>query len=216
MVATRLLFRKLAPLPSSEVFLALADVIFLVSLLVVVEIARRAFARASRIAWNVGTLVVVGIGVAVLVLWGAWPSLKTLLAGSTLAHLRLMQLVAQKGDLFVDVLTVLLCILVAFAGRRFNAGWRSHTQQILLGLSTMSIAQLIVRALWQAIERSGVPHSQGEYLRITGLQDKIINANSVVFIAATLWWIVWLWLDEPGSRPVEALPVEDLTQGDDL
>ena len=210
MVANRLLFNKLAPLTSSEVFLALADVIFLVSLLVVVEMARRAFARASRIAWIVGALAVAGIGVAVLALWGPWPSLKTALAGSTLAHLRLMQLVAQKGDLLVDVLTVQLCMLVAFAGRRFNAGWRSHTQQIILGLSTMSVAQLIVRALWQAIERSAAPHSQAEYQRIGDLQDKIINANTVVFFAVTLWWIVWLWLDEPGSKSAEALPANDL------
>jgi len=29
------------------------------------------------------------------------------------------------------------------------------------------------------------------------LITKLWNANKMVYIAALLWWIVWLWLDEP-------------------
>ena len=70
---------------------------------------------------------------------------------AALACLRLMQLFAQKADLLADVLIIQLGLLVVLFGRRFKAGWRSHTQQIVIGLSTASIAQLAVRVIWQEI-----------------------------------------------------------------
>ncbi len=38
-----------------------------------------------------------------------------------------------------------------------------------------------------------------------GLQEKFFNADSVVFLAALVWWIVCLWIDEPGSKAAGAL-----------
>jgi len=55
----------------SSIFLTLAVVEALVTLLVVVEIARRAFARASRRAWIIGTLALLAVGAAVLAEWGS-------------------------------------------------------------------------------------------------------------------------------------------------
>ena len=98
MVASRLLYGKMAPIVSSEIFLALALVAAIVALLVVVEMARRAFSNASRVAWITSTLVLLAVGGVVLALWGPWPSAKTLFAGSTLGVLRLLQLVAQKAE----------------------------------------------------------------------------------------------------------------------
>ena len=66
-------------------------------------------------------------------------------------------------------------------GRRFNAGWRSHTQQIVIGLSTASIAQMGVRGIWQPIAMHAAPHTQAEYERVMGIQEKLYNANSVNF-----------------------------------
>jgi hypothetical protein len=200
MLASRLLFGKMAPLTSSEIFLTLADIGAVVSLLVVVELARRGFRRARRTAWIAGTVVFLAIAITVVVLWGPWPPWHTLAGHSKLANLRWMQLAAQKLDLLDDLLIIELGLLLAFVGRRFHAGWRSHTQRIVLGLSTASIAQLIVRVVLQKIASSPPPRSQEEYLRITGMQDKLINANSVVYLVVIVWWIVCLWMDEPGSR----------------
>jgi hypothetical protein len=200
MLASRLLFGKMAPLTSSEIFLTLADVEVIVSLAVVVELARRALARASRTAWIAGSFVFLAIAVTVLVLWGPWPAWQTVGARSALAHLRFMQLIAQKGDLLNDVLIIELSLLLAFVGRRFKAGWRTHTQQIVLGLSTGALAQLVVRIAWQKIANGPPPRNQEEYLRITGLQDKLFNANSVVYFVVIVWWIVCLWINEPGPK----------------
>jgi hypothetical protein len=215
MLASRLLFGRMAPLTSSEIFLTLADINAVVSILVVVEMARRAFKGASRTAWIAGAAVMLAVAATVVVLWGPWPARQTVFARSTLADLRLMQLVAQKTDMIINFLLIELCVLVAFFGRRFHAGWRSHTQKIVIGLSTVSIAQLLVRFGLQELSKAPPPQTQQAYMHLMGLQEKLLNTNSVVFLAVLIWWIAWLWLDEPGT--VSALPVElagkPLTQG---
>jgi len=104
-------------------------------------------------------------------------------------------------------------------GRHFKAGWRSHTQQIAIGLSTVAIAWLSVQGIWQVIAKSVHPHSQEEYERLIGLGGKLVNANKVVYIAVLVWWIVCLWFDEPGTAALEAaspaaeyLPVPETPQ----
>ncbi len=75
-----------------------------VGLMVVVELARRAFGPVSRRTWIIGTVVLLAIGMGVLAMWGPWPARKMLTIDSPLAVLRLMQLIAQKGDLLVNLL----------------------------------------------------------------------------------------------------------------
>jgi hypothetical protein len=218
MLASRLLFGKMAPLTSSEIFLVLADIGAIISFLVVVEMARRAFAggsrAASRASWIVGTLVLLAVAAAVVVKWGPWPPKETVFAHSLLADLRLMQLVAQKGDLLIDILIVELGLLVAFCGRRFNAGWRSHTQRIVLGLSTASLAQIAVRIGMQLIANAPAPQNQQQYEHLTGLQEKLYIANSVVFLVVVIWWIVCLWIDEPGTKPAAIQEEASLPEAD--
>ncbi|HEV2487594.1 MAG TPA: hypothetical protein VGT08_18885 [Terracidiphilus sp.] len=215
LLASRMLFERMAPITTSAIFLTLAIVEALVVLVVLVELARRAFSGASRIAWIIGMLAMLAGGAAVLATWGPWPPWKTLTAESTLAVLRLMQLVAQKTDLLGDVLTIELGLVVVLFGRRFKAGWRSHTQQIVVGLSTAAIGQMAMRGIWQAIALHAVPHSQAEYEHVIGLQEKLYNANSVVFLAVLVWWIVCLWIDEPGTKIAATAEAEASAPGPD-
>ena len=117
-----------------------------------------------------------------------------------------MQLVAQKTDLLSDVLTVELGLLVVLFGRRFKAGWHSHTQQIVIGLSTTSIAQMGMRGIWQQIALHAAPRSQAEYEHVIGLQEKLYNASSAIFLAVLVWWIVCLWINEPGTESAVEVP----------
>lgn len=198
-LASHLLLGRMSPLVSSQIFLVMSDIASIVSLLLVVEIARRAFTGAKRNAWIAATLIMLALVAVVLVEWGPWPSRKTLFAASTLAAMRFMQLFAQKADLAADLLFVQLGILVVLFGRRFHAGWRSHTQQIVIGLSTVSISQLVVRLVWQHIAMHTTIHSQAEYQKVMTLQGRIYHANNAIYLAALVWWIVWLWFDEPGA-----------------
>jgi len=119
-----------------------------------------------------------------------------------------MQLLAQKGDLLVALLTVGLGLLVVLFGRRFKAGWRSHAQMIAIGLSTVAIALLALQATVQSIIQTAHPHSQQEYERIVGLVGNLVNANKLVYLCALLWWIVWLWRDEPGAAQAVQIPAD--------
>lgn len=199
LVTSRLLYGRMPQLTMSAIFVVLAVLSSIVGLLVVVELARRAFSRAPRRAWMVWALILLAIGGSVLALWGKWPAFKTLAVNTPIALLGVMQLFAQKAGMLVDVLTVALGLLVVLFGRRYGAGWRSHAQQIVIGLSTASIGQMAIQAIWQIIAKTAAPHSMEEYQRVVGLREKLFNANSVVYIVVLIWWIVCLWIDEPGT-----------------
>jgi hypothetical protein len=189
------------------IFISMAFVAAVVGLLVVLEVARRAFAGAQPRTWAIGVFVLLAVAGGVLAVWGPWPARKDLAFDSPFAVLKLMQLAAQKGDLLIDLLTVQLGLLVVLFGRRFKAGWHSHTQRIVIGLSTVAASWLLVEGVWQAIAMTAHPHSQEEYERLIGLGGKLVNANKVVFILALVWWIACLWVDEPGMAPAASEPV---------
>lgn len=203
MLAEKLVAGRLAPLISTEVFLVLADLGVVVALLLAIELARRAFSSAGPLAWAAGGVALLGGAAAVIAFWGQWPPAKTVFDPSTLGHLRLMQLIAQKGDLFNEVLAVELFALVVVAGRRFKTGWRSHAQQILVGISTNSTMLIVARVIWETMARNA-PRTQDGYNHMMDLQTHLMNADGVVVLAVTIWWIVCLWIEEPGAASVAA------------
>ena len=206
---TEVLLSGRLPIPVlRSVFITMALVAALVSLMVILEIARRAFGTVKRITWINATLAVITVGVIVLMFWGPWPSAADLKVDSPIALLKLIQFVAQKLDTLVSVMTVELGLLIVLFGRQFKAGWRSHTQQIAVGLSTVAIAWLAIQASWETIARTLHPASRQEYERVIALGGKLVNANKVVFILVLIWWIVCLWIDEPGTAQTEALTGE--------
>jgi hypothetical protein len=198
MLVARLLFPRLPQLTVAEIYLPMADISAIVSLLVVVEIARRAFAGAGRRVWMAATVLLLAVGGAVLALWGVWPSFKTLFAASLISALRVMQLFAEKADLLSNVLIILVGLLVVLFGRNFKAGWHSHTQQLAIGLSMASIAQLTIRGVVEHI--GNAIHSQADYTRAIGLRSSLNTANGIFYLVVLLWWIVCMWIDEPGTE----------------
>jgi hypothetical protein len=178
---------------------------------VVLEMARRAFGRVSHRVWIAWILVLAFLGAVVLAKWGVWPAWESIAFDTPLARLGMMQLVAQKLGLLADVLTIALALLVVLFGRRYGAGWRSHVQQILIGLSTASLAQLAAQTIWQVITKTAAPHSMAEYERIMGLREKLFNANSVVYLLVLIWWIVCLWIDEPATAPAAVATAQQET-----
>ncbi|MGP8252875.1 MAG: hypothetical protein ACLQHF_12630 [Terracidiphilus sp.] len=203
MLAQKLVANRFAPLISTEIFLVLADLGVVIALLLAVELARRAFSAAKWPAWVVGSLVLLGGAAAVIAFWGQWPPAKMAFDPSTLGHLRLMQLIAQKGDLFNQVLAVELFALVVIAGRRFKTGWRSHTQQILAGISTSSAMLIAARVIWETMAHNA-PRTPDGNNHMLDLQAHLQNAYSMVVLAVMVWWIVCLWIDEPGAASVAA------------
>lgn len=204
LLASRLLYGKMAPISFYELFIPLADLTAIVNLLVLVEVARRSFVGLSRRAWIIFTPILFAVAGGVVAVWGPWPAMKTLSAGTVLALLGGLQLFSLKSELLLNVLTAELGLLVLFFGRRYTAGWRTHAQGILIGLSTASIAQLTRDGVWQLIALKATAHSQAEYDRLVGLHEKLFNANEVVFLVAIVWWIGCLWLDDRGNLDAQS------------
>jgi hypothetical protein len=203
-LAARLLYHRLPLVLTEEIFLTLADLAAIASLLVVIEIARRAFEGAERKMWIAGALGLLAVGAVVLIFWGPWPSFKTLTAASGLAALRFMELFAQKANLLADVLFVQLGLLVVVFGRNFKAGWHSHTQQLSIGLAMSSLAQLAIRGTLQHVATQVTIHSQDDYNRVMSLMNSLTNASGIIFIVVLVWWIVCLWSDEPGTKAADS------------
>jgi hypothetical protein len=206
LLSSRMLLGRMPTVTLSAIFIVMADLAAIVGFLVVVEMARRAFAPVKRSTWYSGALAVLIVGGGILAAWGPWPAWKTLSANSFLAVLQLMEVGAQKLDILVDLLTVQLGLLVMLFGRRCGAGWRTHTQRIVIGLSTASTAQLAVEVILQLIARSAKPHSQAEYDHLVNLSNRIVNANGALYVAVVVWWIVCLWIEEPGVITADGRP----------
>jgi hypothetical protein len=204
LLAEELLANRTAPLLYQEIILALGDVAVIVGLLVLVEVARRAFAGAKRSMWIVNSAGVLLVAGGVVVELGQWPALKDLDWKTTPGMLRLMQLVALKGEMLESLLAIELGLLVVLFGRHFKGGWRSHAQQIAIGLSTKAITLLTLQQVVLMIIKSAHPHTQAEYQRVVGFIGRLSNATTLLYLALVLWWIVWLWLDEPGTTETPA------------
>lgn len=195
LLVAKLLSGRLPQMTFAAIIIVMLDVAAFVSLMVVVEMARRAFGSARRSSWLAGALSLMALGAVVLRYWGTWPAWKELTSSPPL---QVLEFLAQKAGLLADVETIGIGVLIVALGYRCGAGWRSHVQRIAIGLSTASLAQVSVEALWQAIARSAVVHEMNTYNRLIHLRDRLFNANSAVYIAVLIWWIVVLWKDEPG------------------
>jgi hypothetical protein len=207
LLTNRLLHDKLPPITMGAVSITLANLSALVGLLVMVEMARHAFRKASPKAWLAWGLVLFAIGGIVIWKWGPWPNFKALAFDTTIAKLQFMQLLAVKSSLFTHVLAILLGILVVAFGSRYGAGWRSHVQRIMIGLSTASLSQLTAQGVFEIVVHHTTIDSRPKYEHLINLQEKLLNGNSVVYILVIIWWIVSLWIDEPGAQRPTAVPV---------
>jgi hypothetical protein len=93
------------------------------------------------------------------------------------------------------LLTVGLGLLVVLFGRRYKAGWRSHTQSIVIGLFALAVSLL---ALEVVVMRT-FHFTQAQSESVMRLRFSFAFAHELMFLVALVWWIVWLWLDEPGA-----------------
>ena len=220
LLASRLLMGRLPTLTINTIIFVLGSLEMLAGLLVLVELARKTFAGATRRNWIIGAVALMVFGGAVLAVWKPWLPWQKLVANPQVAVLNVMLAVAVprdtllvarglgKGNLLVSCLTVGLAIVIVVFGRRFHAGWRSHKQQIIIGLSGIAISWLSVQGAWQIVATTVQIHSRAQYEQVLGFGDKLINANRTVYLAALIWWIVCLWIDEPGTETAAAIPAQ--------
>ena len=201
LLSSKLLFGRLPQMTMVELIIITAVIGVILGLLVLVELSRKAFKGIRRPAWINGAMGAIIIGAVVVKFWGAWPNWDQVKHGSPF---QLLQLFAQKGSLLVDVENIVVGLLIVVFGFRYSAGWRTHVQRIAIGLSTASIAQLAIQGSWDSIAHHVSPKSMEEYNHVIAMREHLFNANSAIYVAVLVWWIVTLWMEEPGSKPVGA------------
>ena len=149
--------------------------------------------------WLGWTLVTIGLAIGAVWLWGPWPTWQALSAEPKQMPLLLVVLTALKSQLFVAIVTVEVALLLRIFGKRFGSGWKSHDQQIALGLSTYALGFLVVQATTDTIKRTVHLSSRDQYEHIVRLFSNLDNGRFALWLLVILWWIFWLWRDEPGS-----------------
>jgi hypothetical protein len=203
-----LLTGRMSAFPLQMIFISLAGLAAIASVLVAVEVARRAFGEAPRNVLISGLVALLVVAGALMAFYSPWPTFKDLNFDSPLAVLRLTQIAVQKIDMLADLLVLQLGVLIVVYGRRFKAGWRSHTQSIAIGLSVVSLSWLAIQAIWLHIAKNAHPTTREEYEHIVAFGTTLVNTNKGVYVAVLIWWIVWLWLDEPGATTTATIPAE--------
>jgi len=174
-------------------------------LLVLIELLRSVFANCkagiflNAKGWVGWTLVTVGVAAGGVWLWGPWPAWKALTADPKETPLLLTVLSALKSQLFLALLTVEAGLLMRVFGRRFRSRFKSHPQQIMLGLSTYALGFLAVQATTDIIKHTVHLTSRAEYQHIVKLFSNFDNARFALWFLVLVWWIVWLWRDEPAA-----------------
>jgi hypothetical protein len=182
----------------------------ILGILVLVELTRQVFSRGKgglvlkARGWLGWSFITAALSIAAVWAWGPWPVWQALKAEPAQLPLLITVLVGLKGELFVGLLTVQVGLLLLIFGRRFGYNWRSHPQQIALGLSTNALGFLAVQAISESIKRTVHLTSRAEYNRVVHLLTNLDNARNAIWLLVLVWWIVWLWRDEPSSTVAQA------------
>ena len=222
LIADHLLHGKLTNLAffwQSDTLILLETVI---GILVLVELSRHVFSncRAGVIlnakGWVGWTLVTVGLALAAVWAWDPFQVWTNLHSDPNHVPLLVVALGAVNGQLFLAIFTVEVGLLMRIFGRRFGSRFTSHTQQVMLGLSTYALGFLAVQSTTDIMKHTLHLTTRAEYEHVMKLFANMDNARFALWFLVLVWWIVWLWREEPGVAfrlttdevPVEAVPAD--------
>jgi hypothetical protein len=114
----------------------------------------------------------------------------------------------MKAQLFLSIVTVEVALLLRIFGKRFGSGWKSHDQQIALGLSTYALGFLAVQATTDIVKHNLHLTSREQYEHIVRLFTNLDNGRFALWLLVLIWWIVWLWRNEPGDSATASATAE--------
>ena len=160
----------------------------------------------SPLAWQGWSFLLLVVAGVALFYWGQWPDLHAMKANPQTYPLLITVVIALKSELFTDILAILVGILVILFGPRFGNGFKSHPVAIMIGLSTTAMARLAVERITDSIKVSQKITNREQYEHILRLFTNLDNARLAVWLLAIVWWIYWLWRDEPGGGIVAQEP----------
>jgi hypothetical protein len=121
-------------------------------------------------------LAIAGTVIAAVVSWGVNPTLPTTLDNWI-----------EKGNLFASMLVAQLLFATSLASSRLGLAWRHHVMGIATGWMLWAAVSLFVEAAYSYFG----PNWHGVILD---------DVRILAFQAATIYWMVIMWLPEPKER----------------
>ena len=193
---------------------------WILRIFVLVEVARRIFSTGKGglilkpRGWAGWTMLTSALAISAVWFWGPWPAWQALPAQPEQFRILLLVLVATKGQLLVSILTVEAVALILIFSKRFSFPWRTHPRQIALGLLVSALAFLSVQGITEYLKRYFNLNNPTQYERATHIVTNADNGRQIAIIVVLIWWIVWLWREEPGTpqrddQAFELAPVLD-------
>ena len=170
---------------------------------VLVEIARRIFSSGKGglilkpRGWAGWSILTTALALIAIYFWGPWPAWQALRAQPEQFRLLLLVLTATKGQIFASILTIEVVVLILIFGKRFGFPWRTHPRQIALGLMVLATSVLSAQGITEYLKIAFNLRDRVQYERATQILTQTDNARQIVGILVLLWWIIWLWREEP-------------------
>jgi hypothetical protein len=175
----------------------------LVRILVLIEVTRRIFSSGKGglilkpRGWAGWSILTSALALIAIYFWGPWPAWQALRAQPEQFSILLLVLTATKGQLLTSILTIEVAALILVFGKRFGFPWRTHPRQIALGLLVISICVLSAQGITEYLKASFNLRDRVQYDRATHILTQTDNAREIAGILVLLWWIIWLWREEP-------------------
>jgi hypothetical protein len=175
---------------------ALADL--LLQAIVLSELLRGAYQKAgvSQRGRALGGLTGIVLAGILVYFWGPWPSLTTP-GTDEINFLMVMSVLANKGNLLIAILTLQTMLVLIFTAPRSGLGWSSHTQRIAHGLAFYALINVSVQAAIQKLSQSAGQLSATQIQSTMHTIQTLGYARTWGYFAAALYWIIFLWRDEP-------------------
>jgi hypothetical protein len=96
-----------------------------------------------------------------------------------------------RGNLFTSLVICELFVLMSITANRLGLGWRSHVMALGQGLTAWALIAVLIDAL----------HS---YLGTEREFTTLEHVRMTVYVAALVFWMVQLWIDEPERQPISS------------
>jgi hypothetical protein len=159
--------------------------------------------------------VIVGLAVAASlpIFWGKWPPL--LWPGSPDFNWTMLgSILANKGNIFVQALAIVVALAVLISSRHTGLRWTSHVRRLLQGFSAYAVVSIVVILVLQHMEATMKLTTMEEYQAALAKLRTISYLPTATYFLAVIYWIVTLWRDEKTVLPAE--PIEAVALPEEL
>ena len=155
-----------------------------------------------------GSFVGLVVAASLPIFWGEWPAMAW--PGSAgFDWTMLASVIANKGNLFVQALAIVVALAVLVSSRKTGLRWTNHIRRLLQGFSVYALVSIAASALIQHLETTLKPTTLQEYQAALTKLRNLSMLPTVVYFLVVVYWIVTLWMPDGPQQHSEPLTVDE-------